>query len=116
MKLSFGGLIAYLQRAIVAMKDPRQASHATQYSLKDVVFAAFSVFFMQNELFLECQRHLERHQGHSKARSLFGMMKVPSVPQSRNIVDGIPTTALFGVFHWVYQALKRGGHLNQFQD
>ena len=65
MKLSFGALIAYLNRAIGAMKDPRQASNATQYSLKDAVLAAFSVFFMQSESFLEYQRHLESHQGHS---------------------------------------------------
>jgi hypothetical protein len=37
MKLSFGALLAYLNQAIVAMKDPRQVSNATQYSLKDAV-------------------------------------------------------------------------------
>jgi len=115
MKLSFGALIAYLNRAIVAMKDPRQASNASKYSLKDAVLAAFSVFFMQSESFLEYQRHLESDHGTSNAESLFGMIQVPSVPQIRNIVDGIPATALSGVFHWVYQALKRGGHLKRFQ-
>ena len=115
MKLSFGALLAYLNRAIVQMEDPRQASNATQYSLKDAVLAAFSVFFMQSESFLEYQRHLENHHGNSNAQSLFGMIKVPSVPQIRNIVDGIPATYLSGVFHWVYQALKRGGHLKPFQ-
>jgi hypothetical protein len=93
MKLSFGALIAYLNRAIVAMKDPHQAGNATQYSLKDAVLAAFSVFFMQSELFLEYQRHLESHPGISTAQSLFGMIKVPSALQIRNIVDGIPATA-----------------------
>jgi len=115
IELSFGALIAYLNRAIVAMKDPRQASNATKYSIKDAVLAAFSVFFMQSESFLEYQRHLESHQGHSNAQSLFGMMRVPSVPQIRTIVDGIPATALSGVFDWVYQGLKRGGHLRGFQ-
>ena len=37
------------------------------------------------------------------------------MPQIRNIVDGIPATALSELFHWVYQALKRGGHLRPFQ-
>lgn len=97
------------------MKDPRQASNATQYSRKDALLAAFSVFFMQSESFLESQRHLESHHGNSNAQSLFGMIKVPPVPQIRNIVDAIPATALSGVFHWVDQALKRGGHLKPFQ-
>jgi hypothetical protein len=43
------------------------------------------------------------------------MIRVPTVPQIRNIVDGIPATAFSGIFHWVYQALKRGGHLKAFQ-
>lgn len=115
MKLSFGALLAYLNRAIVQMEDPRQASNGRKYSLKDAVLAAFSVFFLQSESFLDYQRHLESHQGNSNAQSLFGMIRVPSVPQIRNIVDGIPATALSGVFHWVYQALRRGGHLRPFQ-
>jgi hypothetical protein len=115
MKLSFGALLAYLNRAILQMEDPRQASNGTKYSLKDAVLAAFSVFFMQSESFLDYQRHLESHHGNSNAQSLFGMIRIPTVPQIRNIVDGIPATALSELFHWVYQALKRGGHLRPFQ-
>jgi len=115
MKLSFGALIAYLNRAIAQIEDPRQASNGTKYSLKDGVLAAFSVFFMQSESFLDYQRHLESHHGNSNAQSLFGMMRVPSVPQIRNILDGIRATPLSGVFHWVYQALKREGYLKRFE-
>jgi hypothetical protein len=97
------------------MKDPRQTSNATRYSLKDAVLAAFSVFFMQSESFLDYQRYQESHQGNSNARSLFGMMSVPTAPQIRNILDGIPATALSGVFYCVYQALQRQGHLQPFQ-
>jgi hypothetical protein len=57
MTLSFGVLIAYLNQAILQMDDPRQTSNATKYSLQDAVLAAFSVFFMQSESFLDYQRH-----------------------------------------------------------
>jgi hypothetical protein len=115
MPLSFGALVAYLSRAIGQMSDPRQASNATKYSLKDAVLAAFSVFFMQSESFLDYQRHQQSHHGNSNAQRLFGMMTVPTVPQIRNILDGIPATALSGVFQNVYQALQREGHLKPFQ-
>lgn len=115
MTLSFGVLLGYLNRAIAEMKDPRKVSNATKYSLQDAVLAAFSVFFMQSESFLDYQRHQESHHGKSNAQSLFGMMSVPSVPQIRNILDGIPATALSGVFQWVYQALNRAGYLKPFQ-
>ncbi len=45
--LSFIVLLGFLQSAIAQVKDPRQASNATQYSLKDAFLGAFSVFFMQ---------------------------------------------------------------------
>ena len=115
MKLNFEALIAYLSQAIFQMQDPRQASNATRYSLSDAVLGAFSVFFMQSESFLEHQRQMESHQGKNNAQTLFGMFQVPSVPQIRNILDGIPCTALFGVFCGVYQALQRGGYLNPFE-
>jgi hypothetical protein len=92
MKLSFGALIAYLNRAIVQMKDPRQASNGTKYILTDAVLAAFAMFFMQSESFLEHQRHMESCQGKSNAQTLLGMIKIPTVPQIRNILDGIPAT------------------------
>lgn len=115
MTLSFGVLIAYLNRAIGQMSDPRQASNATKYSLKDAVLAAFSVFFMQSESFLDYQRHQQSHHGNSNAQTLFGMMTVPTVPQIRNILDGIAAAALSGVFQCVYQALQREGHLKSFE-
>jgi hypothetical protein len=114
-KLSFIALLNYLNRAILEMKDPRLASNGTKYSLRDAVLGAFSVFFMQSESFLEHQRHMESNQGKSNAQMLFGMIKVPTVEQIRNIVDGISAASLSSVFNHVYQGLKRDGHLRPFQ-
>ena len=75
----------------------------------------FQCFSCKANRFLDYQRHLESHHGNSNARSLFGMMSVPTAPQIRNILDGIPATALSGMFHCVYQALKHQGHLKPFQ-
>jgi hypothetical protein len=41
MPLSFETLMAYVNRAIGQMKDPRQRSNATQYRLRDVILGAF---------------------------------------------------------------------------
>jgi hypothetical protein len=116
MKLSFIALLEYLNRAILGMKDPRLPSNGTKYSIGDAVLGAFSVFFMQSESFLEHQRHMDSNQGKSNATKLFGMIKVPTVPQIRNIVDGISANSLSSVFNCVYQALRRDGHLKPFQD
>jgi hypothetical protein len=50
--ISMTGLIAYLVASIEKMKDPRQPSPNTTYSLKDAVLGGFSLFLMQCESFL----------------------------------------------------------------
>jgi hypothetical protein len=61
--ISMGGLIAYLVASIEKMKDPRQPSPNTTYSLKDAVLGGFSLFLMQCESFLEHQRQLHSRNG-----------------------------------------------------
>jgi hypothetical protein len=97
------------------MKDPREASNATKYSVRDAVLGAFSLFFMQCESFLEYQRQMERQQGKNNARTLFGVLNIPTVPQIRNILDQIPAVSLSGIFHEVYKALRQRGHLEPFK-
>jgi len=113
--LSFGVLLRFLQSAIAQVKDPRQPSNATQYSLKDAFLGAFSVFFMQCESFLEHQRQMQSRHGRDNAQSLFGLEQIPTHPQIRNILDHTAAQSLFSVFGWVYQALLRSGYLQPYR-
>lgn len=115
LPLSFKVLLGFLHQTIAAMADPRAASNATRYSLKDPILGAFSAFFMQCESFLEHQRQMQSRQGKNNAQSLFGLLNIPSIPQIRNILDQISAHQLFGVFTQVYQALHKGGYLQSFQ-
>ena len=63
MALNFGVILGFITKAVAIIKDPRQVSNATRYSIKDTVLAAFSVFFMQCESFLEHQRQMHRRCG-----------------------------------------------------
>jgi hypothetical protein len=114
MPLSFGVLLGYLQQAINQIKDPRQASNGTRYSLSDAILAAFSVFFMQCESFLEHQRQMQSRCGQDNAQTLFGLVQIPTTPQIRNILDQLAATLLFGVFEQVYRALRQAGHLQPY--
>ncbi|MEH2102817.1 MAG: hypothetical protein V7K76_24340 [Nostoc sp.] len=115
MTLSFGVMLGFLQRAIAEIKDPRLASNATRYSIKDTVLGAFSVFFMQCESFLEHQRQMHSRHGLDNAQSLFGLRQIPTTPQIRNILDKLAAKELFRVFTWVYQSLQRDGNLKPYQ-
>ena len=113
--LSFSVLLGYLQQSIECIQDPRQPSNGTRYRLGDAILAAFSVFFMQCESFLEHQRQMQSRRGQDNAQTLFGLERIPSVPQIRNILDQIGAQPLFGVFERVYRALQQGGYLKPYQ-
>ena len=114
MALSFGVMLGFITKALAIIKDPRQASNATRYSIKDTVLAAFSVFFMQCESFLEHQRQMHSRCGQDNAHSLFGLTQIPTTPQIRNILDGIAARELFCVFTWIYRRLERDGYLKPY--
>ncbi|WP_254625616.1 ISNCY family transposase [Nostoc sp. TCL240-02] len=121
MTLSFGVMLGFFQRAIptasfanAEIKDPRLASNATRYSIKDTVLGAFSVFFMQYESFLEHQRQMHSRHGQDNAQNLFGLTQIPTTPQIRNILDEVTAKGLFRVFIWIYQSLHRDGYLKPY--
>jgi hypothetical protein len=115
LPLSFGVLLGYLQQDIRRIEDPRQASNGTRYGLSDTILAAFSVFFMQCESFLEHQRQMQSRCGKDNAQTLFGLGQIPTTPQIRNILDQLAAPLLFGVFERVYKALRQGGYLQPYQ-
>ena len=54
--LNFDSLLAILDGVVATLSDPRQASNATRYTVRDALLGAFGWFFMQNASFLYCQR------------------------------------------------------------
>jgi len=53
--LTFSILLWFLHKTIIEIKDPRGTSNATKYKVSDGMLAAFSMFLMQCESFLEHQ-------------------------------------------------------------
>ncbi|MGH2416117.1 MAG: hypothetical protein ACRDEA_20990 [Microcystaceae cyanobacterium] len=114
-ELSFASLLGYLNTAIATIKDPRQPSNGTKYTVKDALLSAFSAFFMQCESFLEHQRHMQTQRGRDNAQTLFEVEQIPTDNQIRNILDEIAASILFPIFNWVYQSLQAGGYLKSYE-
>lgn len=113
--LSFASLLGCLHTVIATIKDPRQPSNGTKYTVKDALLSAFSAFFMQCESFLDYQRQMQTRRGRDNAQTLFEVGQIPSDNQSRNILDEISASILFPIFNWVYQSLQTGGYLKSYQ-
>jgi hypothetical protein len=94
---------------------PTKKSPNQQYSIFDAVMGAFGAFFMQCESFLEYQRQLNSRKGRDNTQSLFGVSKIPTDNQIRNILDLIEPRVLIDVFAQIYRVLKSKGYLKAFE-
>jgi hypothetical protein len=113
--LVFSAFLNFLQEGIEKIKDPRGKSNATKFKISDAILSAFSMFFMQSQSFLEYQRQMQSRSGKDNVQSIFGVERIPSDPQIRNILDLISARSLSVVFERIYQLLQMGNHLKRYE-
>jgi hypothetical protein len=80
-------LVADLKAVCATFPDARKG-RGGNIEISDFGVSAFSMFFMQSGSFLAYQRALEKGQGRSNGRSLFGISRIPS---DNYIRDRLPT-------------------------
>jgi len=113
--LAFSDLVEKFHRVLARLPDYRIGQN-TSYSIEDAALSAFSVFFTQSPSFLAHQRTMKQNKGHSNAGSLFGIRKVPSDNQIRNLLDPIAPHYLFSMFERVFSDLEATGELDSFRS
>lgn len=80
------------------------------------LFSAFSVFFTQSPSFLEFQRVLEQSHGTNNASLLFGVHKIPSDNQIRNILDSANPDEVRPVFTFIFNGLEDAGIVDSYRS
>jgi hypothetical protein len=111
---TFDTMIASLRKAMKGFPDARTGKN-TQYEVMDAASGAFSVFFTQCPSFLSHQKMLQQKHGLSNARTLFGMKRIPSDNQIRNLLDGVDPSCLSCVFTDCLGALAESGDLDTYR-
>ena len=111
--VGFDTMLDRLKESLAKMPEHRSGKNWI-YELKDAGLAAFSVFFMQSPSFLAYQRDMQRRKGHNNAASLFGVERIPSDGQIRNLLDPVDPAQLGEVFWGIYAHLKAAGHLADY--
>lgn len=111
---TFDAMIASLRQAMKQFPDNRTGKN-TQYEVLDAALGAFSVFFTQCPSFLAHQKLLEQKHGLSNAKTLFGMLAIPSNNHIRNLLDRVPPSLLSPVFTNCLAALSASGDLDAFR-
>src|ERR1700728_2584782 len=79
-------LLAGLKAVCTTFPDGRKG-RGGNIEIADFGLAAFSMFFLQSGSFLAYQRALEKGQGRSNGRTLFGIGRIPSDNYIRDRLD-----------------------------
>jgi hypothetical protein len=111
----FRTLQSFLISAIDGLPDGRRGKN-TRYSMQDIGRSAFAVFFVQSPSFLSHQQLMQQARGMNNGSTLFGIEKLPTDNQIRNLLDPMDPKHLRPVFASVFQYLQQRQVLKQFRS
>lgn len=109
------GLLLRLRETCDTFYDRRETTKHVTYSMADIGMAAFAMFFMQSESFLEFQRKVHTQRNVSNLVTLFGNEKIPTDPHIRAMLDEVTPESLQPSFDDALRTLERCGGLEHFQ-
>lgn len=112
--LSFSGLINFLSLIYLKVPDWRQEGKV-DHDIGDTAMSGLAMMYFQSGSVLEFQRQLEESNRRSNLSTLFGVDKVPSDTQMRDILDEVPSDTARPAFKKFFARLQRGKYLDRFQ-
>jgi len=112
---TFDSTIQFFRKILRELPDLRTGAN-TSYEIEDAALSAFSVFFTQSPSFLSFQKSMQQNKGKNNAQSLFGVLKIPSDNQIKNLLDPISPSSLFPVFSYIFNGINDLGYLDTFRS
>ena len=98
-----------------ALPDDRLPSNATKFVMSDAALSAFAVFFTQSPSWLDWQTRMDHSKGKNNANTLFGVHKIPSDTQVRNLLDPVPAATLFPLMAEIGDYVFDHGYLSGYR-
>ena len=114
-RLRFKAMLEPIKAALDKLPEHRTGNN-TRYTLADGGLSALSVFYMQSPSFLSWQQDMEKKKGNNNARSLFGIERIPSDEQVKNLLDPVLVEGLSEPFWAIHNKLEDAGCLNNYRS
>ena len=108
--LSADALFEALRSQFSSLPDPRSAE--IEISLSDALMSAFAMFSLKDPSLLASDDR--RHDHNDNFRSIYGISRVPSDSQMRDILDPVDPTVMRAPFREIFRRLQRGKVLERF--
>ena len=110
----FNQVIESFHQNVEQFVDKRTGKNIS-YSLKDIAFSAFSVFFTQSPSFLSFQDLMKRNQGQSNLETLFGVCSIPTDNHMRSMLDETSPEMIYPVFDQILETFQQTPLSQEFQ-
>lgn len=114
VNLKFNNLLELFDSTFEALPDSRQGSN-TQYTIRDAAMTGLSIYFMQSPSYRDYYTYLNSKYRRSNMEQMFGLDKIPSDGQLRNLLDAIDPKYLGEPYWEIYNRLEMGGHLADYR-
>jgi len=111
----FCTLLSFLSKAIGDFPDVRTGKN-TQYTMDDFAMSAFAVFFCQSPSFLAFQTLMQQNRGMNNGETLFGIQKIPTDNQVRNMLDPVDPKLVRPVFASTFSYLQKQQVIDSFRS
>jgi hypothetical protein len=108
-------LLDGLKRAAAELPDKRKASNGRKYEIAEAVMSGFAVFYFQHPSLLNFMQTMESRRKRNNLRTLFGVEKIPSNVQIKNLLDDIEPQNLNGAFDYALEVAREAGVLEQYR-
>jgi hypothetical protein len=112
--MKFQEMLDRLRQNLKSTPEHRTGRNS-QYEIADAGLGAFSVFYMQSPSFLAHQRDMQRRKGQNNVEGLFGVKRIPSDGQIRNLLDPVDPAQLREPYWEIYRCLDERGHLDKYR-
>lgn len=112
--LSLEAVVSLLSDTFHRLPDPRHPDRVS-FLLHDTLLTGFACMFFQHPSLLEFQRRMKERRGRCNLETLFGVRKVPSDSQMREILDPLPTEPLRQLLPRLFEKIRRAGWAKHFK-
>lgn len=111
--LTLEAIVNLLAATFGAVEDAR-AVEQLSYPLHDTLMSGFARMFFQHPSLLQFQRAMKHKRRRCNLQTIFGVHEVPSDTQMREILDGVESESLRGVFPQLWEKVRRAGWGGRF--
>lgn len=112
--LSFGSLVGFLSDLYLKVEDHRDVTKV-EHSIRNTAMSGLAMMHFQSGSLLQFQRQLQEKEHRNNLSTLFGVDKIPSDTQMRDILDEVASEVARAGFKKFFARLQRGKYLEPFQ-